>query len=616
VNRPLTGAPALILMMSVALPAPAQTPLVVGAVRDQHGGVVAGATVVGRRLDQPSIQTVTDASGTFSLSATGVASVLVTCRYCGPALVPVTPGEPVVVIVRRYAALAEESPSSADLENLPYAHVESTLALHPFTLLDQSTAPYPGPRLSDRGLSPSGSLLLDEGTANYDIVSGSSPYELIPAQFQRDASLGSASNAFSYGNQAGGGTVTVDPYDTNANWQVATLGSDAIGRAQVGSQSAQIVAASYSNNEESRQRADFAADFSPGMDQSLAFTAGTEQGRSFESDGSQYAGSFSFANATFTDARLANLYASASLDRGDYALGSGEYFSSAVWSDSAFNVGFHSTGPVSTFADLGVRASTGLYDQQQLLPLPSIGATLTQTRADAGINATGRDYDVTAGIGAFWIDYAGGANGISQASKATLAVPSLQAQLFPNDRWSLNLEGSGSFTLPTFVEQYSDVYSEPTSVEFTRNELLAAILTYTDQSRLRASFEAASQRVAGASSGTITSAGVSAIWQVAPAIALRAWTMHVTDSVPSYGGEPAYGGLSAPTVSALWLTYDTGDAIRLDAIYRQDLLNGAPFYHVDGAISGPIVNRLRWYAGVEDRLRRTFVDVGLRFGGQ
>ena len=61
------------------------------------------------------------------------------------------------------------------------------------------------------------------------------------------------------------------------------------------------------------------------------------------------------------------------------------------------------------------------------------------------------------------------------------------------------------------------------------------------------------------------------------------------------------------------LTYDTGAGLRADAVYRRDLLNGAPFYHVDGAISGPIVNRLRWYAGAEDWMRRTFVDAGIRF---
>jgi len=610
-------ATALLMTASVAAPARAQTPLVVGAVRDQRGVAIAGADVLGRRTNQAPLRTTTDASGTFALAASGIVSVQVTCRYCGPAVVSVHPGEPVLVVVERYEALAADSPSGRDLESLPYAHVESALALRPFTLLQQSVDAYPGSRLSDRGLSPSGSLLLDDGAANYDIVDGTSPYELVPAQFERTAMLSSASNAYLYGDQAGGGLVNANPSGSDSNWQVATVGSDAIGRAQIGSENLGAVLGSFSNDEESRQRADISASFSPGAGQSLAFSAGSEQGRTFTPGASLYAGSFSFADATFADPQLANLYVSAVLDRGNYALGTGEDASIAAWSDSGVNVGVRSSGPVSAFADLGIRSSSGLYYQFQpeyYYPL-TVGADLTQTRADAGVNASGRDYDVTAGVGTFWIDYAGGTTGVSEPAKAALALPSIQAQLFPNQKWSINLEDSGSFTLPTFVDEY--VYSgSVNAVEYDRNALLAESLTYTDQARLRVSLEQATQRVAGASSGTITSAGLSATWQLAPAIAFRAWTMHVTDTVPAYGGTTAYDGNMAPTVNAFWLTYEPNGGLRLDAIYRRDLLDGAPFYHVDGDLSGPIGSGLRWYSGVEDRMRRTFVDVGLRFGGQ
>jgi hypothetical protein len=85
--------------------------------------------------------------------------------------------------------------------------------------------------------------------------------------------------------------------------------------------------------------------------------------------------------------------------------------------------------------------------------------------------------------------------------------------------------------------------------------------------------------------------------------------------VPLYGGGLPYNG-NAPTVAALWLTYETPSALRVDLLYRRDLLDALPFYHVDGAISGPIVDGLRWYAGAEDRMQRTFVDVGIRFIGR
>jgi hypothetical protein len=241
---------------------------------------------------------------------------------------------------------------------------------------------------------------------------------------------------------------------------------------------------------------------------------------------------------------------------------------------------------------------------------------LDQTRADAGFAASGNDYNVTAAVGAFWLDYSGGTYGASEPARTALAVPSLDAQIFPNGKWSVNLQGSGSFTLPTFVDQYLYADDQALPVAIQRNALQAAALTYTDDARVRISFEQAWENVSGASSGRITSTGFAAIWQVAPAISLRAWTMHVTDTAPLYAAGIPYDG-AAPTVNAFWLTYDTGSsAVRADLIYRRDLLDAMPFYHVDGAISGPIANRLRWYAGTEDRMHRTFIDLGLRFAGR
>ena len=69
-----------------------------------------------------------------------------------------------------------------------------------------------------------------------------------------------------------------------------------------------------------------------------------------------------------------------------------------------------------------------------------------------------------------------------------------------------------------------------------------------------------------------------------------------------------------PGVGAVWLTYQNGSAVRFDAIYRKDVLNGLPFYHFDGDVSGPISGSMRWFAGVEDRLQSTHVDAGLQFG--
>ncbi len=617
-NRRLDCATALLVFMLVALPARGQVTLVAGSVRDQHGAPVEGAIAAARTPGGAKIAAVTDAAGTFVMRAE-VASISITCRFCRPASVTVQAGQPVVAIVWRYDALAQTTPSHGDLENLPYAHVESAVALRPFTLLAQNSLPYVGSSLSDRGLSSGGGLLVDNGVPNYDIVSGSSPYTLVPATYEQGADVFSAANAFLYGDRAAGGIVTLDPFASGSNEEVALLGSDVIARAQVGSQAAAIAAGTYSNNEESRQRTDLSGNVSLGDGKAISVSGGTEQGRVYESPATAFAGSFSFGNATFTDSSLLNLSVSALADRGTYAneltTGYGASPISEAWSDTGLSAGVHTTGAVSGFADLATRWSTGLYDAQALpFGLPRVGAMTALTRADAGVAARGTDYLVLAGLGTYWINYSGGTYGVSQPAKVTLTEPSIQATLFPNGKWSLNLEDGGSFTLPTYYQQYQYAEAEPLPLQYQRNALLGGSLSYTDDSRLRVAFEAAQQTVRGASSGTVSSVGLSAAWQVSPDIALRAWTMHVTDTVPVYGYGAPYEG-AAPTVGALWLTYDASSALRVDAIYRRDLLDTAPFYHFDGAISGPIANRLRWYAGAEDRMHRTFLDVGVRYSG-
>ncbi len=612
VNRVFGALLALFLGASIALPADAQVSLVVGSVRDQHGAAIQGASVSGVQPSGRPVTATTEADGTFALHGEGIQAVRIACRYCAPGRFAVKTGEPVVAIVRRYDALESDSPSNADMANLPYAHVESTMALRPFTLLSQSTHVYPGDAISDRGLQSSGSLLVDNGAANYDVVAGLSPYSTIPAAYQQAGDIEGASNAFLYGDQAGGGTVELQPFSSGSDSQVALIGRDAIVRAQVGTDSSAIALGSYSNFQESRQRADGTLAIPVAGDGvSLQLNGGTEQGRDYLNPRSWLANAFTFGDATFGDRRLANLEVTTSIDRGAYVATYGTTPYDTVWSDAGFNAGIHSNGPVQFFADAGTRYSTGYYETPTL-GLPTIGAASRQSRADAGVTGSGSWYAVTGGVGMFWIDYSGGSYGYSNPLSAAFATPSLQATLFPQGKWSVDLEGSGSFSLPTYLQQYQNAY-DATTVNLTRNSLFAGSLNYTDDARLRLSFEGATQSVRGSSFGTVTSAGLSATWQVAPSISLRAWGMHVTDTAESYpaGIEP-YGG-TAPSTGALWATYDNNGAVRFDAIYRRDLLNNAPFYHLDGDVSGPITHQLRWYAGAENRMRTEFVDVGVRF---
>lgn len=608
-NRTLSALAALGTLF-LATPAGAQVALVVGSVRDQRGVAIPGA-VVSASPGGAGQPTLTSADGTFAIERDGITSVTIRCRYCASRTFAVTPGRPVVAIVPRYLALLDEAPSPDDLAALPYGRVESALSLRPFELLRQTAKFYPGSSLSDRGLQPQNGLLVDSGVPSYDVVFGESPYSTIPAHYENSASAASASNAFLYGDQAGSGIVTLDPFAGDANG-VALYGSDSMVRVEDGSQNADLVAGSSSDWQESRQRADGELTIPLSVAQSVRLSAGTAQAYQYVPQEYQAASNFSFAHALFDDAQpTIDLRASAVYDRGDYTTHDDDLPIDDVWSDAQFAAGARTTGTVQFFADASDRLSTGIFDAQAI-GAPRIAGTLAQNRLDAGVSTGNALYDVTAGAGLFGFSYTGGSSGLSAPSTGHLVTPSLQLDLLPNAGWSARFEASDSFYLPNLWQQYAfEGYQTPT---YDRASLYSGQLTYTDQSRVSVSYEEAWQFVRGFTNGQVTSSGVALTWQIAPALSLRSWTMVASDtSVPS-GQTPYFENGVQPSVGDVWLTYQNGSALRVDAIYRKDVLDAAPFYHFDGDVSGPIGGAIRWYAGVENRIGTTHVDAGLQIG--
>ena len=610
-NRTGIFATALLACFLPAAPSGAQTALVVGSVRDQHGAAIQRAAVTaidraGRVLGAAT----TDAAGTFALPVAGAVRVAVTCRYCQPLSVAVVAAQPAVAIVHRFDALFDDSPSPYDLASLPYAHVESAVALRPFSLLRQTTA-LPGSLLSDRGLAPADALLVDAGVPNYDFVLGTSPYVTIPQAYQQDAVVAGPDTAFAYGDRAGSGIYSLDPFD-DGNADAALTGSDQTLRLQAGSDFARAVAATFSNTSESRQRTDAEVDVPLSTAQTLLFSGGTSQGRQYGQPETSLADSFTFARAAFDDNQSsADVHASFVADRGGYAAGAGGLTTADVWSDAELDAGVKTKGAIFGFADASDRLSTGVYDASAY-DQARIGGTLTQTRLDAGIEADTPDLDVRAGVGWFGVGFTGGVDGTSVPSNAHFATPSLLLRILPNAKFSADVSASDSFTLPNLWQQYGPNGGYG-GLTYDRNALYAATLSYTDDARVRVAIEAATQHVNGFTNGDVTSTGASIAWQVAPVLSLRAWTMNVSDSTISPDYNPFYPSGSPANVNALWLTYANAAALRIDVIYRRDVLDGAPFEHVDGDVSGPISNGLRWYASVEDRQRTTYVDAGLRF---
>ncbi|HZY98058.1 MAG TPA: carboxypeptidase-like regulatory domain-containing protein [Candidatus Baltobacteraceae bacterium] len=610
-NRTLGVLAVLGSLFAYSTPALAQVPLVVGSVRDQRGLPIAGARVTAATAAGPRSVT-TEADGTFALPGAGVNSVTITCRFCAPTTAANAAGQPVVVIVLRYAALNGTAPSSEDLAVLPYGHVESAVSLQPFTLLRQTTHYFPGSQLSDRGLEPSDALLIDAGVPNYDVVFGSSPYATIPSSYENSGEVHPASDAFLYGDQAGSGIVTLDPFGGDGNG-VAFYGSDSILRVTSEANGNGVALGTSSNWQESRQRTDGELTLPLSSAQSVRAGVGTSQGYQYQPDGYHSAANFSYATATFDDAQPSiDLHANAVYDRGDYTAQFDDLPLVDIWSDSQVSAGVRTRGTVQVFADVASRISTGIYDAQSI-GAPRIGAALQQNRIDAGVTATGAFYDATAGVGAFDFSYRGGSDGYSTPSSGSLVTPSMRVDLFPQSKFGATIEATDSFALPTLWQQYAYDYNSGVSA-YDRANLYSAQLTYTDNQRVRVSWEEAWQFVHGFTNGQVTSSGVSATWQIAPTVSLRTWTMVASDSTVASGDTPYLGEGAQPGVGTVWLTYQNGSAVRFDAIYRKDVLNGAPFYHFDGDVSGPIANALRWYVGVEDRLQSTHVDAGLQIG--
>lgn len=614
-NRPLAVVVFAAILVELAssngaLADPAPVPLVVGSVRDQRGYPIAGATVRGV-APAAVLLGLTSADGTFSLAAPGIAAVSISCDYCRSATFAVPPDALVVAIVHRYDALLSDGPSPDDIASLPYAHAESVLALRPFTMLEDSRNVVPGPRLSDRGLSSQGGLLLDAGIPNYDIAANVTTFLTVPAFDAAQVDFIPPSYAFRYGDQAGGGTFATQPQSGNSGEAAFVGGSDAAYRLSGGNDTSAFVMAASKTSLESRQRIDAATSFSLSGD-TLALNASDARGSLQTDFGSGLAESFSGVRATYDRLRERMVHAAVVIDRGSYAAERQFTPFGGGWSDVAAQAGVATLGASNAFVDAGFRTSAGFYDAERI-GIPRVGATLAQAHADAGVHLSNARYNVTAGVGAFSAAYNGGIFGFAQPMRATILAPSLRTVLWPGARVSADITVATTFRLPSFLEAYGYGADEST-LTFDRQALEVATLAYSDKKRFRAELTSAGERICGLDNGSISAAGLAVSWQLAPEVTLRAWNMRVDDRTRPYEPVPRFGVPPRPaTVGSLWMTFENDAAFRLDAIYRSDLIDYRPDRHVDASASAPLGRDLRWYVGTERRHGARYVDAGIRF---
>ena len=185
--------------------------LVVGVVHDSDGYPVAGATVTLLQSGGASAGTVTtSADGTFGIDATAVAaSASVQCAYCVGASVAVAPAKPVIVVVKRFAALRDHGISAADARVLPYATASGMAALMPFTVTNRGA-------ISDRGLADQHGTVVADGIPLYRSSDGQDLGAVLPRQQISSITEVDPASANSYDARSAGGLFSIDTLDQAA----------------------------------------------------------------------------------------------------------------------------------------------------------------------------------------------------------------------------------------------------------------------------------------------------------------------------------------------------------------------------------------------------------------
>lgn len=592
------GIPALLLTLA-AVPAP----LVVGSVRDQEGAPIPGAFVTAGGL-----RTLTASDGTFALEASGVRSLRITCSYCKPVVVSVQNSEPVVAIVQRYRALSDGSPSPHDIRSLPYSRPESAISLHPFTVFTDSRAFLPGPRLADRAASAQGGAVVDNGIPDYDIAANVSMLPVIPS-FDLRSSDAFAPGQTSYtGDQASGGVSVLNDLPVQGSDALLIAGSDYAARRGAFTPGAAYALSASGNKARNSARA--AAQLNvPANGDSLDLSFLSARARITSSSVWSREAIAGF-RAQYVRVRDTALQATFVADRAGYDTSFASAPLSSTWSDLVGDLTVTSQRQVQIFGDAGVRQSSGMYDADRFRL--RIAGSVSQTHIDTGVQTSGEGYSARASIGAYAIAYNGGTGGKPLPLQAQALVPSVYASYAFSPQWSAELYAGSSFRLPTLLETYGTAPDPDLRID--RYAQLTQTLTYSDLNRIKISVTYMAEQLGSLDAGTVHSAGASVAWQIAPEIALRAWTLWFNDTTQPYENILRFGR-NAPsgTPGSLWLTYENPSGFRIDTIYRSEFLDGLPQRHLDASVSGPLQGALRWFVGTERLQNARTIDAGIRF---
>ena len=578
--------------------------LVVGTVRDRSGAPIVAADV--RAFDAAGAlrgSDSTDGLGTFAVHLRGPATtLLVTCPHCRGERVAIGEDD-VAIVVTRYDALDRDVPDESDLDALPYGRIVDALALVPYALTSRGT------RISDRGLGSANGLVVDNGAPLVDGTTGSSALIDFPNRATRRIALEPPTHAFRYGPGAGGGTFELD-----------TLGDPGVildgGRAN-----ALDVEGAFGA-------------LHPGS--GVSNDAGLSARRADLDVTTPFAGGFLRAGTSLGSERLERVPTSSafardvSLVHAAYATASRRYRTFASFSLANVALAFASAGGNDAFEADRYRAAYASASLRVEKPGPlalafgafaTLGSGLYVVNGTAPYTLTGSAASTTAYVeahtsGATRID--AGLGFVATPARETLATTSARGTrlaLLPSLDVRRDL-GGGAYLRTAYSESQRSVTlveAEALSLgtlAIERGELLESAIGFDDGRRIRAEGIAYREFTHGFAERRLDGLGANVVWQLAPLVSLRAWTLRASPL-------DANGSLPRETDAGrqvLWLTYRNPAALRFDALLSREATFAT---HATIALDGDLLVPLSIGASIHfgtvrhDGARR--YDIGLRF---
>lgn len=504
--------------------------LLVGALRDQDGAAVAGASV--SALDARGAVLARDRSasdGTFALSTTThPTTVLIAAAYSDPLRVAVpAAGGPVVVVVRRHRA-ADLVPAPADVAALPAGDLGAVAEVAPYRVA------FPG-SVSDRWLDFGRGGTTVEGLPFYRLGDGADATSLLPAHAFGAIGVTDPLAAPWYGDRAGGGIVDARLFDRTDAQRI----TDRDAALSFGNDPAGLLATSWDAD---------------GMRQLVAARGGGALGPVQataialvgNAPGSSYAGAGLLLRTATQRTDLAARFDLTSSDADALARTTDDGSVADAIVDAS------GRGPDAIALRLRWRDERG-----------ALGDQASEHRDGALVLGTTRG-DAVRVSATVALDYGADLPYEAPASSAFALLPSLTADAALGDALTLHA-GLGDSTLGT------------PGLALARSSLGELGLAYDDRHRLRAEVLAYAQGDANPT-GLNRGLGFSLGWEIAPRLSLRAWSLRDVEgfegTAPVYPGGPLETVVSSSRFDRdlVWLTWDA--PARFDLLLREGALEG------------------------------------------